>query len=76
MRVLTDGRDIGEARVVLRAEDDPRSESGWGGRMVNSDYVRWGLGGRRVQLRLPDGTEVACAVRSSGALVGLGPAPW
>ncbi|MGI9601830.1 MAG: hypothetical protein ACR2QE_08090 [Acidimicrobiales bacterium] len=76
VRVITDAGDIGEARVDLTDEVDERFDAGWGGRVLNSDYLLWGLSGKRVRLRLPDGSEVECAVRPAGRLVGLSPPPW
>jgi hypothetical protein len=75
-RLVTEAGDIGEVRVMLTDEVDERAPAGWGGRATNSDYMLWGMAGRRVELVLPDGRTVACAVHASGRLVGIGPGPW
>ncbi|MDH3707860.1 MAG: hypothetical protein OES57_17475 [Acidimicrobiia bacterium] len=75
-RLVTDAGDIGEVRVTLTDDVGDRFAAGWGGRVTNSDYLLWGMAGRRVRLVLPDGADVECAVHASGRLVGIGPGPW
>ncbi|NNE74149.1 MAG: hypothetical protein HKN26_10830 [Acidimicrobiales bacterium] len=75
-RALVDGRDVGQWRVELEPLADDRDERSWGGRVANSDYVLWGLAGRRLELVLPSGHRAACVVRPTGEIIGLGPAPF
>ena len=74
-RLITERCDIGEVRIVLTDDVDERVPSGWGGRVTNSDYLLWGMAGRRVHLLLPDGDQIECAVHASGRLVGIGRPP-
>ncbi|MDH4169749.1 MAG: hypothetical protein OEW42_09190 [Acidimicrobiia bacterium] len=76
VRLITDHGDIGEVRVQLRDIIDERQPAGWGGRVVNSDHLLWGMAGHRVHLGLSDGRKVECAVHASGRLIGIGPPPW
>ncbi len=69
-------RTLGLVQVRLTQIVDERSPGSWGGSIVNSDYLLWGIAGHRLVLRLPDGREGECVVRTAGTVIGFGPAPF
>ncbi len=75
--LVVDGRDVGQLRVRLQigALDPKRGSESWSGMVANSDYVLWGVAGRRVHIRLPNGRSGQCVIRSSGAIVGFDEPP-
>lgn len=74
VRLLIDGRFLGVVRIELGRTADHRG-SGWGGRIVGSDYLMWGLNHRVASVEFDDGTSASVVVLASGQIRGIGEFP-
>ncbi len=74
MKLSIDGRLLGVVRVELDRTTDHRG-NGWGGRIIGSDYLVWGLNHKVAIIEFDDETRAKVVVLASGLIRGIGELP-